>query len=657
MQNSLSPHPAMASATEALSDLAREALRVSESRYRRLFETARDGILLLNADTAQIEDVNPYLIEMLGYSHAEFLGKKLWEVGPFVDRAESKEMFAELQTKGYVRYEDLPLKTKAGARIQVEFVSNTYDCEGIKVIQCNIRDITERKAAVAKFLRHTHLYAALSQCNKAIVHCTSEEELFLQICRAAVQFGGMKMAWIGITDTETLTVRPAASFGDDTEYLRDIDISVAADSPFGRGPTGTAIRENHPYWCQDFMNDPMTVPWRERGARAGWTASASLPLRRNGVVFGAFSLYSTEANSFDESARDLLAEMATDISFALGNFARDSQRRRAEEKLRAAEEQFRGLVEQAIAGIYIIQDGKLIYVNPRAAEIVGQGSADELIGTDPLLWVAEADRGTVAENMRRLLNGEARSVAHDFGVLRRDGVVIQVGANSARATHEGQPAIIGLLQDVSEKRRAEEEIRRYVEQLKTAFMSTVEVATIISEMRDPYTAGHERRVAEIAVAIGAELGFDARRQEGLQVAGHLHDIGKMTIPAEILSKPGKLSAIQFQLIQEHARASYDVLKTVEWPWPVAQIALQHHERMDGSGYPQGLKGEAILLEARIMAVADVVEAMSSHRPYRPGFGIDKALAEIERGRGTAYDADVAAACLRLLREKRYQLPA
>ena len=223
--------------------------------------------------------------------------------------------------------------------------------------------------------------------------------------------------------------------------------------------------------------------------------------------------------------------------------------------------------------------------------------------------------------------------------------------------YRGRPAIIGLLQDISEKKRAEEEIRRYVEQLKTAFMSTVEVATIMSEMRDPYTAGHERRVAEIAVAIGAELGFDAHRQEGLRVAGHLHDIGKITIPSEILSKPGKLSAIEFRLIQGHAQASYDVLKGVEFPWPVAQVALQHHERMDGSGYPQGLKGEAILLEARIMAVADVVEAMSSHRPYRPGLGIDKALAEIERGRGTAYDADVADACLRLFRERRYQLPA
>jgi len=214
----------------------------------------------------------------------------------------------------------------------------------------------------------------------------------------------------------------------------------------------------------------------------------------------------------------------------------------------------------------------------------------------------------------------------------------------------------GTCTDIQDLKKAELEIARYVEQLQTAVMSTVEVATTLSGMRDPYTAGHERRVAEIAVVIGAELGFDARRQEGLRVAGHLHDVGKITIPSEILSKPGRISAVEYQLIQGHARAGYDVLKGVEFPWPVAQVALQHHERMDGSGYPQGLKGEAILFEARIMAVADVVESMSSHRPYRPALGVEAALAEIERGRGALYDPVVADACLKLFREKAYAIP-
>jgi len=207
-----------------------------------------------------------------------------------------------------------------------------------------------------------------------------------------------------------------------------------------------------------------------------------------------------------------------------------------------------------------------------------------------------------------------------------------------------------------EKKRDEEKIQQYITQLQDAFMNTVEVAMNLSEMRDPYTSGHERRVAEIAVAISAELGFDANRQQGMRVAGYLHDIGKITIPAEILSKPGRLSDIEYTMIKGHAQASYDVLKNVDFPWPVAQVALQHHERIDGTGYPQGLKGEGIIIEARILAVADVVEAMSSHRPYRPGLGIDKALDEIKRGSGITYDVTVVNACLKLFNEKGYQLP-
>ncbi|KAF0163126.1 MAG: response regulator receiver [Rhodocyclaceae bacterium] len=370
MKSPSSDHPAKARASDVSGELALKALRVSESRYRRLFETAQDGILLLNADTAQIEDVNPYLIAMLGYSHEEFLGKKLWEVGPFADIAQSKEMFAELQTQGYVRYNDLPLKKKAGTKVPVEFVSNTYDCEGIKVIQCNIRNITERHADRAKIQRHTQLYATLSQCNKAIVHCANEGELFLQICRVAVQFGGMKMAWVGMIDPETRTVRPAASFGDDGGYLGDITISVDADSPFGRGPTATAIREDQPFWCQDFLSDPVTAPWHERAALAGLAASASLPLHNKGIVIGAFTLYSGEANAFDELARDLLVEMARDISFAVDNFDRESRRTQVAAEIEFKNTMLQTQQETSLDGILVVgENGQIISYNQRFTDL------------------------------------------------------------------------------------------------------------------------------------------------------------------------------------------------------------------------------------------------------------------------------------------------
>jgi PAS domain S-box-containing protein len=300
----------------------------------------------------------------------------------------------------------------------------------------------------------------------------------------------------------------------------------------------------------------------------------------------------------------------------------------------------------------------MLYVSP-AYEVIWGRSLRELY-SKPRDWLdaihpEDRDRVLKASQTKQL----AGAYDEEYRIVRPDGSVRWIRDRAFPVQNEGAGDIrvAGIAEDITERKRADEERLRSVEQLKRTLMSTVEVATALSGLRDPYTSGHEHRVAGIAAAIGVELGFDTLRQEGLRIAGQLHDIGKITIPSEILTKPGKLNAIEYQLIQGHPRAGYDVLKGVEFPWPVAQVALQHHERIDGTGYPDGLKGEAILLEARIMAVADVVEAMSSHRPYRPGLGIEKALAEIERGRGTLYDSNVADACLRLFREKRYELSA
>ena len=200
-----------------------------------------------------------------------------------------------------------------------------------------------------------------------------------------------------------------------------------------------------------------------------------------------------------------------------------------------------------------------------------------------------------------------------------------------------------------EQERQARFLRQSLEQFIQAFALTVEA-------RDPYTAGHQRRVSELAMAIARSMGLPDEQVIGVQLAAAIHDLGKIRVPAEILSKPGRLSSIEFELIKTHAQAGYDILKEVAFPWPIADIILQHHERLDGSGYPQGLKDEQILLESKIVAVADVVEAMSSHRPYRPSLGIDVALAEIERYRGTYFAPEVVDACIKLFRERGYKVP-
>jgi putative two-component system response regulator len=199
----------------------------------------------------------------------------------------------------------------------------------------------------------------------------------------------------------------------------------------------------------------------------------------------------------------------------------------------------------------------------------------------------------------------------------------------------------------------EQVVAERTSQLKEALDGTIQVIGSTVEIRDPYTAGHQLRVAGLSFAIAKEMGLSEDRAEGVRIAGTIHDLGKISLPAEILSKPGQITEMEFALIKTHPQVGYDILKDMKFPWPLARIVLQHHERVDGSGYPQGLSGENTLLEARILAVADVVEAMSSHRPYRPALGVDKALDEIQQNRGTLYDIVVVDACLKLFKEKEF----
>ncbi len=210
------------------------------------------------------------------------------------------------------------------------------------------------------------------------------------------------------------------------------------------------------------------------------------------------------------------------------------------------------------------------------------------------------------------------------------------------------------LEDLVDERTAE--LKESELKLRTSLIDSITALASTVEMRDPYTAGHQRRVAQLAIAIARELHLSKEQIEGIQLAGVVHDVGKIKIPAEILSKPGRLTPLEFELIKQHAQSGYEILKSIDFPWPIAQIVLQHHERLNGSGYPQALKSDQILLEAKIIAVADVVESMTSHRPYRPGLGIDAALQEIALNKGKLYDPETVEACIRLFREQAYVLP-
>lgn len=207
--------------------------------------------------------------------------------------------------------------------------------------------------------------------------------------------------------------------------------------------------------------------------------------------------------------------------------------------------------------------------------------------------------------------------------------------------------------DISLRKKSEADIKDNRNKLRRALEGIIEVVSRTVETRDPYTAGHQRRVKRLAVAISREMNFTPEQMEGIGMAGEIHDIGKICVPVEILTKPGQLTDLEYAILRTHAQVGYDILKDVDFPWPIAQIILQHHERMDGSGYPSGLAGNDILPEAQILIVADTVEAMSSHRPSRPAQGIEKALLEIEGNRGKLYDTEVVDSCLRLFRTRAF----
>ena len=327
-------------------------------------------------------------------------------------------------------------------------------------------------------------------------------------------------------------------------------------------------------------------------------------------------------------------------------------RRQAEEALRESEEKYRQLVERATDGIAIVQDSRFKYINPRAAEI-GGFSHEELIDAPFSRYLATEDLDFLESTYSREGTGEDAGAIFEAAVKRKDGSTVSVELNTGPITYGGRRANLIILRDVSDRRRAEDELGRTLERLRKAMGATIQAMSLTIETRDPYTAGHQKRVSDLARAIATEMRLTPEDIDAIRMAASIHDLGKISIPAEILSKPGKISEYEFRLIQNHPQIGYEILRTIEFPWPIAEVVLQHHERMNGSGYPNGLRGEDISPIARILAVADVVEAMVSHRPYRSALTLGEAIHEITKNRGSLYDPDAVDACKRLFIEGRF----
>jgi PAS domain S-box-containing protein len=331
-----------------------------------------------------------------------------------------------------------------------------------------------------------------------------------------------------------------------------------------------------------------------------------------------------------------------------------SERKRAEEELNRQIILMETLIDTIPSPIFFKdREGRYLGCNAAFEFFVGRSKGD-IVGKT-VYDISPTDLAEIYHKADLALMGKPGIQQYESTVRYADGSRHDViFGKAAFLDHAGKVGgLVGVMTDITERKLAEEDRRLSMERLRKALGGTVQAISMAVETKDPYTAGHQRRTADLARAIAVEMGLSADRTDFIRIASTIHDIGKIAVPAEILSKPTKLSEIEFSLIRTHAQAGYDILKDIEFPWPVADVILQHHERMDGSGYPNSLKSDDILPEARILMVADVMESMASHRPYRPSLGVEAALAEISKNRTVLYDADVVDACLKLFREEGY----
>ncbi|MBE0460535.1 MAG: HD domain-containing protein [Candidatus Aminicenantes bacterium] len=345
-------------------------------------------------------------------------------------------------------------------------------------------------------------------------------------------------------------------------------------------------------------------------------------------------------------------ELHTTIETALYKF-------QMEMKLRERERWLFTILKSIRDGVIATdQSGIITFMNPLAESLTGwtqeEAIKKHLNGVFSVIDESTKKRFNIC--IDKILKDVNFEFPNDLLLVSREGkkAPIEPRLSSIRDENNAASGVVIAFSDITARKEAEKELIESWEKLSNAMKGAIQAIAFTIETRDPYTAGHQLRVSKLAVAIGQELGLSDDQIEGLRLAGNIHDIGKIYVPAEILSKPGKISDIEFALIKIHSQVGYDILKNIDFPWPIAKIVLQHHERLDGSGYPAGLKGDDILLEAKILGVCDVVEAMASYRPYRPSLSISDALDEISKNNGNLYDSKIVDACLKLFKEKGFR---
>lgn len=577
---------------------AEKALQESEEKYKTLVQTSPDAVTVTDLE-GNITYVSEQTLQLHGFKNAkELVGKSAFVLIAPDEHERAMKNLKKTLKEGYIRDVEYTLIKKDGSLFVGELnCAVIKDADGSpKMFIATTRDITDREKAKARIKESEERYRDLVE-KAGVAILIDDREGNVQYCnREYAEMFGYSLEEMGDLPIFSI-VHP-----DDVEMVRN----------YHRGRIqGKKVPSR--YECRGTKKDGSTVHIEVH-------ADA---LQHNGNIIGTRSY-------------------VWDIT----------ERKKVEEAVHASEEKFRTLFNSAGDAIFIHDlDGKILEVNQVACERLGYDKKKILDMT-----LADIDRPKQSAAIPKRIE-ELHQRGHIFfetAHQHKNGTVIPIELSSRIIDYEGKPVALSIARDITERKLAEEERKQSFERLRQALEETVNALASAVEMRDPYTAGHQHRVTSLAVAIAEEMGLSEEKIEGIRMAGVIHDVGKIRVPAEILSWPGQLTEIDFNLIKTHPQVGYDILKRIELPYQVTKIMLQHHERMDGSGYPEGLKGEEILMEARILAVADVVEAMASHRPYRAALGIDKALEEISMNRGILYEPKAVDACMKLFNEKNFK---
>ncbi len=613
--------------------------------WNEAFDAISDPIFIHDVDM-RIVQANPAYCEFAGHELNEMLGKPYYHFFPLLDGPlDACSDFPES-----VPDEPAELQLESGE----VFVSRSF---GIKRADNTVRhaihileDVTAQHYAEAELLRLNRALRTLSLCNTTMVHAQKEQTLMDEICSILIEHGGYRFAWVGVAlQDRHKTIRPVAHAGDGGNILREMIISWD-DNVAGDNPAGYAVRNMQTIVAHGSDGDEEKFkPWRKLAMSQGYASAIALPLSSQGIVIGVICIHSDDAAGFEPSEIRLLEELAGDLSFGISTLRSRIAHEQAEKALRLTEERYEELYENA-PNAYLsvsMDNDRIQQCNEALCTLVGY-TREKLLEMNVFDLFTEGDMGLGrAKEIYKILHRGIGVHDEELQMRHVSGKPVWVSLTVEPVLDEEFRPLESraMLIDITERKHADEERTRFAEQLQRSLLQAIRAIALTIEKRDPYTAGHQERVADLAVKIGQRLGLEENELEGIKLSALIHDIGKISIPAEILSRPGKLNPEMYNIIKTHPRSGHEIISGIDFPWPLADIVLQHHERMDGSGYPDGLKGDDILYAARILIVADVVEAMASHRPYRAAVGLQKALTEIKEGRGVLYDADVVDACV------------